>query len=495
MNVAEFALKKTVIALSITMVMVVAGVISFMNLSRLEDPEFTIKDAKVVTYYAGARPEEVEREVTDKIETAIQQMGQLKRIKSESREGVSIITPTIKDQYDKSSLPQVWDELRRKVGDMQKDLPPGVTPTVINDDFGDVYGVFFAVTAEGFDYKELKKYIDFLKREFLLVQDVAKVDTWGLQQEVIYLEASREKLAALGISHDAFYEILAKHNIVTSAGNVPVGDEYINIAVSGNFDAVTDIENLVITDNNTKRVFRLKDIATVKRDYETPPTSLMRYNGVRSVGIGISTIKGGNVVKMGEALTKRMQALEKRSPLGLKFHPIYIQSEIVRDSVNGFMLSLTEAIVIVIAILLIFMGLRSGLIIGVILFVNIMMTFPFMSLFGTAMERISLGALIIALGMLVDNAIVITDGILVRINQGKDRTQSAITVVNQNMWPLFGATIVGILAFALVSMSQDSTGEYTRSLFTVICISLGLSWILAVTLTPYLCVRYILVTR
>ena len=271
MKIAELAIEKKTVTLVLAFIVVVGGMLAFENLGRLEDPEFTIKDAVVITAYPGATPVEVAEEVTDEIETEIQQLPQLKRVVSISRAGLSIITVTIKDGYDKNSLPQVWDELRRKVGDVQSKLPPGVQPSQVKDGFGDVYGILLAVTGEGFTYEELKEYVEFLRRELLLVDNVSKIELWGLQDEAIFVEISRSRLARLGMGPDVIYSALEQQNLVSPSGSVQVGPEYIRIQPSGSFNSIDDIADLQIRDQNSNRLLFLKDVAEITRGYLTPP--------------------------------------------------------------------------------------------------------------------------------------------------------------------------------------------------------------------------------
>ncbi len=489
MNLAEYAIQKKTVTLALTLLLLGGGLLSYDNLGRLEDPEFTIKDALIVTNYPGALPSEVEEEVTDVLETAIQQMSQLDKVTSISKAGQSIITVTILEKYDKYSLPQVWDELRRKIGDAQPHLPPSVQPSVIYDDFGDVFGTFFAVTGEGFSYRELKYYVDFLKRELLLVPSVAKVDIWGAQQEAVFVEISNAKIAQLGISLDNIYGTLKQQNLVVSAGKVQVGSEEIRIHPTGGIDSVEEIGELMI--GSMDKLIYLKDVATVSRGYTTPPQRLLRFDGKPGLGVGISIVSGGNVVVLGKAVKEKLAALKAQTPLGIELGIISFQSDAVEKSVNGFVESLLLALAIVVVVLLIFMGIKSGLLIGGILVLTVFATIIIMDMYHINLQRISLGALIIALGMLVDNAIVITDGILIKIQQGVDRIKAAKEVVAQTMWPLLGATVIAVLAFAAIGLSQNSAGEFTRSLFQVILISLMMSWLIAVTITPLFCVMFL----
>jgi len=490
-KLTEYCLDHPTTTLVLTVVMVVGGIMSYTNMGRLEDPAFTIKDALVVTSYPGASAAEVEEEVTNEIEVGLQKMSQLKEIKSRSSRGLSIVTATMKDKYDKDLLPQVWDELRRKVGDAARNLPPGAGTPVVNDDFGDVYGIFLAVYGAEYDYAELWEVVKFLRRELLLVQDVAKIEIFGPQSEAIYVELDRERVSQLGVPPGLVMERLQDKNIVADAGQVQVGAEFITISPRGLFDTVEDFGSLLIQGVPGGAQIYLKDIATIKRGYVEPPGTRLRYDGNLAIGMGISTVAGGNVVAMGEALIERMGQLQGEIPLGIGFGKIAVQSEAVEIAISSFVNSLLQAIAIVIVVLLFFMGLRSGLLIGFILFVTITGSFIIMSLQGVTLERISLGALIIALGMLVDNAIVVVDGMLVRMQRGIDGRKAALEVVGQTALPLLGATVIAVLAFAAIGTSEDKTGEFTRSLFTVVMISLMLSWVMAITVTPLLSIMFL----
>ncbi len=490
MNFAEWSIRNRVVTIVLSVVMLGAGLQSFSTMSRLEDPEFTIKDALVITPYPGASAAQVAEEVTDEIEIALQKLGQLDKLESRSERGLSTVTATVKDKYDKTTLPQVWDELRRKVSDAQGNLPPGAGPSIVVDDYGDVFGVFVAVYGPEYSYAELKKHVDFLKREFLLVQDVAKIETFGERTEAIYVELSRDRMARLGIPEQAIVDELRKKNVVTDSGRVKVGSEFITIEPTGTVDTVEEFGSILVSGERDEQIY-LRDVAEVRRGYVEPQGSLIRYDGNVAIGLGISTASGGNVVKMGEAIAKRAQELEGQMPLGIDYGIVSLQSEAVQTAIKGFTSSLLQAVAIVIVVLLFFMGLRSGLLIGFILLLTIVGSFIILKPMGVALERISLGALIIALGMLVDNAIVVVDGMLVRIQGGEDPEKAASNVVQQSAMPLLGATLIAIMAFAAIGTSQDSTGEFCRSLFQVVMVSLLLSWVTAVTVTPLLGVMFL----
>jgi multidrug efflux pump subunit AcrB len=364
---------------------------------------------------------------------------------------------------------------------------------VVNDDFGDVYGIYLAITGEGYTYKELYETAKFLQRELLLVPDVKRIVIEGNIPEVIYVEMRREKMAELGISPQDIYTALGSKNLVASAGKAVVGPERIPVNPTGDFISEEEFGDLLIRGRGpgSDQMVYLRDVARIVRGYEEPPQKILRYDGKPAVCLGISTVMGGNVVTMGNGIEKRMRELLTQLPLGMDLGVISLQSQAVTASIDAFMVNLIEAVIIVIVVLLFFMGLRSGLIIGGILFVTIMGSFIIMGMQNLTLERISLGGLIISLGMLVDNAIVVTDGMRVRMQGGENPLDAAKNVVGQTAMPLLGATVIAILAFGPIGLSQDSTGEYCRSLFYVVLIALGLSWFTAVTTTPLICTIFL----
>ncbi|MEO0972885.1 MAG: efflux RND transporter permease subunit, partial [Pseudomonadota bacterium] len=487
MNLAAVSLRNRTTTLVLTATLLFGGLVSYQDLSRLEDPEFTIKQALIITSYSGASPAEVEIEVTEKVERAIQQMGELKRVESRSERGVSVVTATIKDHYGRDELPQVWDQLRRKVNDMQSELPPGAGTSTVQDDYGDVYGVYLALHGEGYSYAELKEVAQMLRREYLLVEGVAKVDLSAERTEAIYIELDRDRANQLGITPATLEASLVDKNLAVDAGRVTVGEQFIAIDPTGTFTSSEAIGDLLISGDGTDAQIYLRDVADVVRGYVDPPSELLMFDGKAAIGIGVSTASGGNVVQMGEAIEARTREILGDIPLGMNLDRIAYQPTAVTAAISGFLVSLVEAVAIVIAVLFVFMGVRSGLIIGAVLCLTIAGTFIFMGPWNVALERISLGALIIALGMLVDNAIVVVDGTLVRMKRGMSAADAAIEVVGQTSVPLLGATAVAIMAFGAIGLSDDSTGEFCRSLFQVVLISLSLSWVTAVTVTPVIC--------
>jgi multidrug efflux pump subunit AcrB len=472
------------------------GLTSYQQLSRLEDPEFTIKQAVIITPYPGASAGEVEQEVTNVLEKAVQEMGQVLRVESRSSRGLSVIDVFMKDEFDKNGLPQVWDELRRKVNDNQRSLPPGAGTSRVNDDFGDVFGIFYAITGDGYSYKEMHEYAKMLQRELLKAKDVRRITLYGEQKEVIYIEMRREKMAQLGVSPQEIYAKLRSKNLASNAGSINLGAEFITINPTGEFQSEQEFGDLLITSSSSKSnsIVLLRDVAYIKRGYQDPPSNIMHFDGKPAIGLAISTVLGGNVITMANSLDERLKALEPQRPVGMELNVVSHQAESVTTALSAFMNNLIEAVIIVVVILLLFMGVRSGLILGVVLLITIMGTFIFMNIFGITLERISLGALIIALGMLVDCAIVVTDGMRMQMAQGKSGLDAARDIVGQTAMPMLGGTIVAITAFAAIGTSQDSTGEYCRTLFFVILFSLSLSWLTAVTCTPLLCKTFLKVT-
>ena len=491
MNPARIALNNrtsTVVLIAITMV---AGTCMYLRLGRLEFPDFVIKTAVIMTRYPGASAMEVEQEVTDVLEEAIQSLGELKEIKSTSQDGLSVIHAEMKDKFQEDDLQQIWDKLRRKVGDTQGLLPPGAGPSIVNDDFGDVYGLFYAITGDEHSYEDLKEYAEELKRKLLLCDDVAKIAFWGLQPEVIYIEVSQAKMAKLSIAPQMILGLLQSQNVVQPSGNVLVGDDYIRIEPTGTFRSEERIAELLITSPVTGGSFRLRDIAEVRRGYQDPPSQVMRFNGHPAIGLGISTVFGGNAVTMANSVKARLAELEPLRPPGINVDIIYDQGGTVNKAVNDFMVNLVESVLIVIGLLLIFMGWRSGLLIGAVLILTIQATFIYMRIDGICLQKISLGALVLSLGMLVDNAIVVVEGVLIKIQRGVDRETAAIETVAQTQWPLLGATFIAVLAFTAIGFAPGNVGEFCQSLFWVLGFSLLASWLSAVTVTPLLCVWFL----
>ena len=488
MNPGEFSVRNNRVVLVAMLMAIIGGGVAYLNIGRLEDPEFTIKQALIITPYPGASAEEVAQEVTNPIESACQQMSQLDYVESESTRGRSVVSVHIKDRYDKHRIPQVWDELRREIADVQQQLPPSVRgQSMVVDDFGDVFGIFLAVTGEGFSFQELRRYVEFLRRELLQVPGVKSVVLFGEQREVVFLEISRQRLAQFGINEEQIYSNLQDMNIAADGGRIRVGDQHIPLDPTGAVASADEMLSMVIGSDQSGRQIRLGDIATLERADQDPPNRLLRYDGKPAIGLGLSTVPGGNVVKMGMAVREKLAHLKVHQPVGMEINAINFQPEAVSQATSEFMFNLGKAVFIVFVVLIFAMGRKTGFIIGLVLFLTIMATFLVMYLKGDLlMERISLGALIIALCMLTDNAIIVIEGIKVGIEAGRNKLEVVREVVSENQWPLFGATAIGVIAFAAIGLSEDRTGEYTNSLFWVIFIALSLSWVSSVTATPLL---------
>ncbi|MGR5415235.1 efflux RND transporter permease subunit [Vibrio diabolicus] len=486
MNIAEYSIKNKVISWLFIIILAVGGLTSFLELGRLEDPAFTIKDAMIISTYPGATSKEVEEELTYPLEKEIRKLPYIDKITSTSSDGMSQITVSMEMDYGPDELPQIWDEMRRKINDLRPTLPQGVQSLQIIDDFGDVYGVMLMLTGDDYDYVELKRYADYLTREIELVDGVGKVDITGDQQEMLFVEISLDRLAALNLDMNVVASLLNQQNNVVSAGEVMVNGESLVIRPSGTLNTVEALENLIIHGRDTGNLIRLKDVATISRGIQEKPSNVVLFNGQKAINIGISFASGVNVVEVGERLDAELASLESIKPAGIDMNYFYNQANEVDESVKAFVISLAEAVAIVIIVLLFTMGLRSGVIIGVVLLLTVFGTFILMNYNNIELHRISLGALIIALGMLVDNAIVVVEGILVGLKKGRTKVQAAVDIVKQTQWPLLGATIIAITAFAPIGLSQDATGEFMGSLFWVLCFSLFLSWITAITLTPFL---------
>jgi len=483
---------RTVTYFAICLIMV-AGIASFFTLGQLEDPEFTVRTAVVTTSYPGAGPREVEQEITDRIELAIQEMHEVDYIESFSRAGFSLVSVSIKSEYWADRLPQVWDELRRKVRDVESTLPPGAGRPQVADDFGDVYGFQLALIGDGFNDKEIERYAKDVKKAVSLVPGVARVDLWGNQSRVIYLDVSQSHLSQLGLTDADISATLAQQNMVVNGGSIDLQNRRLRIAPTGEFKTPQDIGELLIRPSasspsgQSTELIRIKDIGTISEGYLDPPQWVMRYNGQPAIGISITNVAGLNIVNLGKAIDDKIDDLLPTLPVGIELSRIHWQSEVVNAAVSSFLISFAEAVGIVLVVLTLFMGWRMGMIIGASLICTIMASFILMAMAGIDLQRMSLGALIISLGMMVDNAIVVADGFVVRIGLKMDRRKAAEECASTPSLPLLGATVVAVMAFYPIFASTADAGEYCRTLFTVVAIALLSSWVVALTLTPILC--------
>ncbi|MCT6699544.1 efflux RND transporter permease subunit [Rheinheimera sp. 4Y26] len=485
MDAAHYFIKNTTSSWLVALILLIGGSLSYLGLGQLEDPQFTLKQAMVITSYPGASPQQVEEEVSYPLENAIQQLPYVDHVTSISTAGTSQIMVEMKGIYRSKELKQIWDELRRKVHDLTPQLPPGVKPPMVNDDFGDVYGMLYAISGDGYSDDELRDYVDILRRELVLVDGVGKVSVGGVQQEQVIVEISRSRLASLGIPPAQIASLLQTQNVVSNAGSLRVGPDSVRIYPSGEFQSVKELEQLIISNPAAKELIYLGDVAKVYRASQEVPSHIVRFGGKPALTLGVSFSSGVNVVDVGQAVTARLAELEYTRPVGMDVSTVYNQPSEVQVSVDGFILNLVEAVVIVILVLLVFMGLKSGFLIGLILLLTVLGTFIFMQQMQIELQRVSLGALIIALGMLVDNAIVIVEGILIGMQKRLPLRSAASQIVRQTQWPLLGATVIAVTAFAPIGLSSDATGEFAGSLFWVLLISLLLSWVTAITLTPF----------
>jgi len=488
MDIAAFSIRNRLIMWIVIVLSLFAGWTAYQQMPRFEDPEFTIRTAKIFTFYPGGTPEEVAREVSAPLEEALQDMQEVEEIQSVSSAGSSEITVDINysDSPDKDALQGVWNKLRNKVRDTASEMPPGAQPSVVFDEFGDVFGIYYVLTGKGYSMPELRHYAKLLRQDMLSVDGVGKVEIDGEQDEVIYVEIPRQKGAALGTTTTTIFQQLSTQNTVVGGGSVEVDGKRLVITPSGDIDSVAAISNLLVS-SSEGRVVQLSDIATVTRGLREPASFLTYWDGEPAIVIGVAAVSGSNVVDVAQRLDAKLVSVEDQRPVGIELNEFYNQGEVVDQSVSDFVVNVFLALIIVIGALFVFMGVKSGLVIGIGLLLTIAATLGTMYLSDIPMHRISLGALIIALGMLVDNAIVIADGVLTGTQKGKKIIDIAGDVVKQSIWPLLGGTLVGILAFAPIGLSPGSTAEFTGDLFWVILISLLYSWVFAITITPFLC--------
>lgn len=484
MSIARASIDKALITWLLMLICLLGGVWGFATIGRLEDPAFTIKNAIIITQYPGATAEQVAREVSEPIESEIQKMGEIDFITSSNKPGVSRISVNIESTFDGTELPAIWTKLRNRVQDAQRSLPAEAGTPIVNDNFGDVYGVFYAVTAPGFTDAETHEISAYLRRELLAVDGVADVALAGLPSEAIYVDANPAIFSNLGIAPTAMATALANTDTRTPAGSIVQNGQDIRIQAPAGDATVDEIARLTIGVGG--EVIDLLDIANVTRDRVQEPTEIIRFQGQEAFTLGVSGKADLNIVEIGQRVDARLAEIMRDIPAGVELHPIYQQHVVVDEASNAFLVNLAMSVAIVVIVLALFMGWRAAVVVGVTLLLTVVGTIFVMAIFGIEMERISLGALIIAMGMLVDNAIVVAEGMQGDMAQGKSARDAAEDVAAKTQTPLLGATVIGIMAFAGIGLSPDATGEFLFSLFAVIGISLLLSWILAISATPLL---------
>ena len=484
MKLVKYFLSKKPVTILLLVLVLAGGLLAYVKMGKLEDAPFTIKQALVLTPYPGASPSEVQSQVTDVLEESIQALGELYYLKTENRAGLSKITVYVKKETRADEMQQLWDKLRRKVSDVQSKLPEGAGPSVVNDDFGDVLGVFYGLTGSGHSYRELEDEAKLIKNEILKVKDVAKVEIYGTQTPTIDISVSPSVMARSGITMADIARAFEAQNKVVDAGGIDVGSNRLRIESTGNFYSLDDIRNLTIV-SRTGEHFRLADITRIEESYQTPASNLMHINGQPAVGIAISTVPTGNVVDMAAAVKESLQQMSDSMPEGFELVTLYDQGYESAVANQGFILNLIISVLTVVAILLFFIGFKNGLLIGSGLVFSIFATLIVMLCTDIALQRMSLAAIIIAMGMLVDNAIVVSDSALVNMQRGMRKRVAIMRACSSTALPLLAATVIAILTFLPIYFSPHITGELLSSLVIVIGVSLMFSWVFALTQTPF----------
>lgn len=484
MNIPKYSLDNPKVIYFFLAVLMIGGVMAFESLGKKEDSPFVIKSAVLITRYPGATPQEVEQLITEPIEREIQSMRRVYKIKSESYYGMSKINIELSPATPPDEMPQMWDELRRKVLNIQPQLPQGASVISVSDDFGDVFGIYFGLAAtEGFSYHDLREWGQRIKTELVTVPGVQKVALYGEQTEVVNAFISMSKLANSGLNLNTVIQTIKSQNSLINTGEKRAGYIELKILAEGTYKDLNDIRNqLLVTE--TRQQIRLGDIAIIEKGYLDPPGSLMRVNGKRAIGIGVSTAPEKDVVKTGEQVRGKLDQLLPLMPVGIELITLYPEDQIAREANNGFILNLVESLAIVIFIILIVMGARAGMLIGSSLLFSIGGTLLVMQFIGVGLNRTSLAAFIIAMGMLVDNAIVVTDNAQIAIRRGMSRREALIRGATLPQWGLLGATLIAIFSFLPLYLAPSAVAEIVKPLFVVLAVSLGLSWILALTQTP-----------
>ncbi|HEV8331667.1 MAG TPA: efflux RND transporter permease subunit [Steroidobacteraceae bacterium] len=483
-NLSEWALRNQQLVLFMIALLAIAGLYAYQHLGRKEDPEFTFKSMLVQAYWPGASAREMSEQVTDKLEKKLQEVAEIDFTRSYSRSGEAQITISLLESVQAKEVPDVWYQVRKKIDDMRPQLPSDLQGPYCNDEFGDTFGNIYALTWDGFSYAQAKDFAEAARYEFLQLPDVMKVNFVGDQDEKIFVEASGAKLAALGVDPSAIVATLSSTNSVDSAGAVENTAERVNVRISGAFTSLDSIRGIGIRAGD--RTFRLGDIATVRRGYQDPPTMRMRFQGKEAIGIAVSMRKGGDVIRLGEQMTATVARLQREFPVGIALNAVSDQPQVVEDSIGEFVKSLAEAVIIVLAVSFIALGMRVGFVVALSIPLVLAMTFLAMYLLDIDLQRVSLGALIIALGLLVDDAIIAVEMMALKLEQGWDRVRAATYAYTSTAFPMLTGTLITAASFLPIGMAKTNAGEYTFSIFQVVGISLMLSWIVAVIFTPFI---------
>ncbi len=470
------------------MILVVGGLLSYNNMPKLEDPAIKVKQAMVVTIYPGASAHEVELEVTDKLEKSIREMPSVDNVVSQSMNDMSLITVELKTIVKDDDVEQQWDLLRRKVNNATSQLPSTAQTPIVRDDFGDVYGMFYALMADGLSDREMSDYAELVKRNVAEIDGVARVEIYGQRQECIYIEMHQDKMANLGVMPIEVLQTLSNQNKTTYSGYYNNGTHRVRVTVDDRFKEVDDIANMIIQGHDDEQL-RISDVARVYKGYANPTRNEMKRDGQHALGISIAGVADKDIVKVGKKVDEKLNELSKTMPVGVKFEKVFYQPERVENALNTFLVNLLESVLIVVVVLIFTMGFKSGLIIGLSLITIVTGSLLVLGAFDGTLQRVSLAAFILAMGMLVDNAIVVVDGILVDLRQGHSRMDALTSIGKRTALPLLGATLIAILAFWPIFLSPDTAGVYVRDLFIVIAVSLMLSWILALVHVPIMADR------
>lgn len=483
-NLSAWALRHRSLIGFLMVLLLAAGAMSYVQLGRAEDPDFTFKLMIVRTNWPGATAREVEQQVTDKIEKKLQETPYLDNVRSYSKAAESTVYVTLRDSTPPKAVAGVWYEVRKKVGDIRQTLPAGVQGPYFNDEFGDTFGTIYAFSADGFTHRELKDYVEDVREELLRIRDVGKADLLGVQPERIFIEFSNKQLANLGINPQQIISVIQQQNSQTASGVVQTASDRIATRVSGDLSTARALQELSFQANG--RLIRLGDIAEIKRDYADPPAAHVRFNGQDVIGLSVSMAKGGNMIELGKQLDATMARIKADMPIGIEVEKVADQPTVVQRSISEFMQVLLEAVVIVLGVSFLSLGLRSGLVVMLCIPLVLAITFVCMQIFGIDFHRISLGALIISLGLLVDDAIIAVEMMQVKMEQGFDRFRAASFAYTTTAFPMLTGTLITAAGFVPVGFAKSSAGEYTFSIFAVVTISLLVSWIVAVIFTPYI---------